>query len=108
MKYLKCLFWNLVYLFRPRWRREPLQQYLLRGWRCRWPRDFKPSIWYNECGGYWEVYLSDDSYYASQSYTLPVAVVFLSQDDDRVVGFQIWDEHMSAVQNTVMQEKSKP
>lgn len=89
IRFLKWCFWNLWYLPQPRGKR--LGKWLLRTERTWWPwRKFRPSVWHNDDGRCWEVYLLDE-----QSHTVCKRVLMvdlhIGMDTGKVVGMDIYD-----------------
>ena len=92
MKWLRWLFWVIVYWFR----REPrtLEAFLVRVERCRPPWwTFKPSVWHNDEGREWHVYLSDESTYTDPNYMLRVDLHRIRETEE-VVGFDVYDKDL--------------
>lgn len=90
-KFVTWVFWTVCYVCRsvPR----SLEGYLLRGTRTRWPwRKFRPSVWHNDDGSMWHVYLTDEEHFV-QRRTLNLDV-YVGQESGDVVGFDVWDENL--------------
>ena len=95
MKLLRWLFWNAVYLVRPRPR--TLVGILDKTTRTQWPwRQFRPTVWHNDYGKQWEIILEHESSY-SREIDLPVWAHFAQPENGgppRIVGMTIWDERL--------------
>ena len=95
MKLLRWLFWNAVYLVRPRPR--TLVGMLDKSMRTTWPwRRFHPAVWHNDDGKQWEIILEHESSY-SREIDLPVWAHFAQPENGgppRIVGMTIWDERL--------------
>ena len=94
MKHLRWLFWNAAYVFlipRP----KSLHEALVRGERCRSPWwGFKPCVYHNEIGRYWEIWFEDEESYAEVGGLLELRTLSRSSKDGRVTGIQISDEEL--------------
>ena len=93
-KFATWLFWRVYYTFR--FRPSSLEAFLRRGMRTRWPwKKFRPSVWHNDDGDEWHVYLTDE-----QSYTEPRTISLdchVGMESGNIVGFDVWDERLLAV-----------
>ena len=70
-----------------------LEGYLIRATRTRWPlRKFKPSVWHNDDGNMWHVYLTGEQHFVSRR-TLNLDV-YVGEESGDVVGFDVWDENL--------------
>lgn len=89
VKLIRYLFWNVVYCLQPR--STEFIAFLARHDRCRWPwKQFRPSVWHNDNGNLWHVYLADKwSYTEPRTLKLDCHVDMESGD---IVGFNVWDE----------------
>lgn len=99
-KYVRWLFWNAVALV---WRPKEFGPYLRLRAECMWPwRKFVPNVWHNDDCREWQIYLADEpTYTRRQAMELEVHV---SQETGRIVGFDIWDEHLEPKSENVTQE----
>lgn len=59
--------------------------------------EFKPSVFHNDEGRQWEIYLTDEPCYVGRE-TINVEV-HRSQETDRVVGFTIHDYAIAGLSN---------
>lgn len=90
----RFMFWNFVYLFRNRWRREELHEALKRLTRCHNPyRKFKPVVYRNDGMGEWAVWFGDESAFTRANQWVCVDM-HIGNDSATVVGFDIWDSSM--------------
>ena len=90
---IRWLFWRIIYLVRPIPR--DLIAVLRRGERLRppWWR-FSPYLFHNHEGAMWQVYLKDEPSYPQPHQCLQVEL-HRSQDDGRIVGFNVFDENLA-------------
>ncbi len=100
-KLLKYLFWVSYYCFLPTPR--SLEGYLIRGMRKRWPwKKFKPCVYHNDDGGFWQIWLSNDRGYTSADKALVGVDLHFSMETGKVVGFNVYDERLADL--TVQEE----
>ena len=92
-RFLRWVWWNAYYCWRPRPR--DLRTWLARSMRCRppWWR-FRPHVWHNDAGGYWEVWFAEDRDYTERR--VLVCDVSVSLETGQVVGLKVWDEVLKA------------
>lgn len=91
-KFIRWLFWNVVYVGR----HQPgeLGAYLDRRMRCRWPwKKFNPSVYHNDDGNEWHVYLSGERSYTRARQALKVDL-HIGMETGQIVGFDVWDENL--------------
>lgn len=94
MKYLRWLMWVLWYL--PQRDPKDLPSFMVRLARTRRPgQQFKPSVYYNEIGKFWEIWFSDAAC-AFSLRTLRVDVGY-SDQDGRMAALQIPENPTEAV-----------
>jgi hypothetical protein len=92
-KFVVWLFWTVRYACR----RTPrsLDEWLLKTERTWWPwKKCQPSVWHNDDGNQWHIYLTDE-----QSYTEPRTVrldCHIGMESGSIVGFNVWDEVLRA------------
>lgn len=93
LKFVTWLFWRVCYAFRPTPR--SFEGYLLRGMRTWWPwKKFRPSVWHNDDGKEWEIYLTDER---SHTVRRTIAVdCHIGMESGDIVGFDVWDETLRA------------
>lgn len=88
-RYVKWLFWTVVYFFTPH--SKDFDKAMTRLLRTRNPWwKFKPFIYHSDDGNMWQIYLEDEAHYVERrTLTLECHV---GQESGRIVGFDIWDE----------------
>lgn len=91
---LRYLFWRLVYVFRRRPR--TFDAFLLWGTRCRPPWwKFKPSLFRNDAGNQWEVYLANERCHMKRG--ILAVELHIGCDTGQIVGFTVFDEVLKAI-----------
>ena len=90
-RFLVWLFWIVVYLCRPRPRDfGAFMVRIERTWPPWWK--FRPSVWHNDDGGLWEVYLTEESSYVEdRTFHL---TCHIGQKTRRITGFIVYDEEL--------------
>ncbi len=93
-KFAIWLFWTLYYACRPSPRSfDDKMSRMLRTW---WPwRKFRPSVWHNDDGAMWHIYLTDERTF-SRLQTIKVDCQ-IGMESGNIVGFNVWDETLQAV-----------
>lgn len=87
-KFVTWLWWRAHYICRPT--PKSLEGYLLRGMRTRWPwRKFRPSVWRNDDGRQWHVYLADEQSFTERRHIVLECAIGMESGD--IVGFIVWD-----------------
>ena len=65
--------------------------------RTQWPwRNFRPSVWHNDDGGMWHIYLTGE-----RSFTEPRTInvdCHIGMESGNIIGFNVWDETLRAVE----------
>ena len=96
-RFVRWLFWRSAYVFRNRWRRESLDQYLRRWQRCGWPwKKFKPCAYHNDRLKKWQIHLSDEVSYTKPRVTITVNA-HISDATGKIIGFDVWDETLESI-----------
>ncbi len=97
MKTLKYLFWVAYYLLQPR--PKDLAACMKRDQRTRSPwQKFKPYIYHNNGGKFWEIRLANDQSYTITCKTLDVEL-HISEKTGKVVGFDVTDRSLKRPDN---------
>ena len=97
MKTLKYLFWVAYYSFGPR--PKGLKAYRRRDQRTRSPwRKFKPYLYHNNGGKFWQIRLANDEAYTITCKTLDVQL-HISEETGEVVGFDVTDRSLKRPDN---------
>lgn len=91
-RFLLYLFWNLLYL--PQRRPRDFTAYIERSIRTRWPwRKFRPNIWHNDDGGFWEIYFSNERAHSAAGVRIPVDIQYCV-DTGKVTGLIVYDSDL--------------
>lgn len=89
-RYLKWLFWTVVYAFRRR--PKGFFSILKKALRCRRPWwKFRPSVYHNDEGREWEVFLANEDTYTRRC-CIPDCEVAISRETGHVIGVTLYDE----------------
>ncbi len=85
-KFLRYIFWQFVYLFRPR--ALTFDAYVLRGVRRMWPwKVFTPAVWYNNDGRSWHIHLTKEEAFV-ETRIIRVSC-YIGMETGEIVGFTL-------------------
>ncbi len=103
MEWLRWAYWRVVYAVRPH--PKDLAGYLLLMSRT-WPpgRKFESSVFRNDDGSQWEIYLTDERSYTVSGDKLSVNL-HIGMESGNVTGLTIWDECLKDVAESVKQRE---